>query len=79
MRDAAGDSGEFYTPRPLVRFMVEVTNPRLGETSATGTGSAATALRLPFEAADVRGDGFRRSATVQAVRQLGGDVLGDTR
>jgi type I restriction enzyme M protein len=32
MRDAAGDSGEFYTPRPVIRFMVEVTNPRLGET-----------------------------------------------
>ena len=27
MRDAAGDSGEFYTPRPVVRFMVEVTEP----------------------------------------------------
>src|SRR5712692_6540229 len=24
MRDAAGDSGEFYTPRPVVRFMVDV-------------------------------------------------------
>ena len=32
MRDAAGDSGEFYTPRPVVRFMVEVVDPRLGET-----------------------------------------------
>jgi type I restriction enzyme M protein len=31
MRDTAGDSGEFYTPRPVVRFMVEVTNPQLGE------------------------------------------------
>ncbi len=31
MRDAAGDSGEFYTPRPVVRFMVAATNPRLGE------------------------------------------------
>jgi len=41
MRDAAGDSGEFYTPRPVVRFMVKVTNPRLGETvldPASGTG-----------------------------------------
>ena len=27
MRDAAGDSGEFYTPRPVVRFMVRVTDP----------------------------------------------------
>jgi len=41
MRDAAGDSGEFYTPRPVVKFMVDVTAPRLGETMldpACGTG-----------------------------------------
>lgn len=41
MRDAAGDSGEFYTPRPVVRFMVRVTDPHLGETildPACGTG-----------------------------------------
>lgn len=41
MRDAAGDSGEFYTPRAVVRCMVEVMNPRLGETvldPACGTG-----------------------------------------
>src|SRR5580765_6631105 len=41
MRDAAGDSGEFYTPRAVIRFMVAVTDPRLGETvldPATGTG-----------------------------------------
>jgi type I restriction enzyme M protein len=41
MRDAAGDSGEFYTPRAVVRFMVEVLDPRLGESvldPACGTG-----------------------------------------
>jgi type I restriction enzyme M protein len=41
MRDAAGDSGEFYTPRAVVRFMVAVTDPRLGEKildPACGTG-----------------------------------------
>jgi type I restriction enzyme M protein len=41
MRDAAGDSGEFYTPRAVVRFVVAVTNPQLGETildPACGTG-----------------------------------------
>ena len=32
MRDAAGDSGEFYTPRAVVRFMVERIDPRIGET-----------------------------------------------
>src|SRR6266446_6568322 len=41
MRDAAGDSGEFYTPRALVKFIVTVVDPRLGETvldPAAGTG-----------------------------------------
>lgn len=41
MRDTAGDSGEFYTPRAVVRFMVEVADPLLGETvldPASGTG-----------------------------------------
>jgi len=41
MRDSAGDSGEFYTPRPVVRFMVEALDPQLGETildPACGTG-----------------------------------------
>ena len=41
MRDAAGDSGEFYTPRAIVRLMVAVNDPRLGETvldPACGTG-----------------------------------------
>ena len=45
MRDAAGDSGEFYTPRPVVRFIVEVVDPQLGETildPACGTGGFLT-------------------------------------
>jgi type I restriction enzyme M protein len=41
MRDAAGENGEFYTPRPVVQFIVTVVSPRLGETvldPACGTG-----------------------------------------
>ena len=41
MRDAAGDSGEFYTPRAVVRFIIQAVNPKLGETvldPAAGTG-----------------------------------------
>ena len=41
MRDASGDAGEFYTPRPVVKFMVEMLNPQIGETildPAAGTG-----------------------------------------
>jgi type I restriction enzyme M protein len=41
MRDAAGDSGEFYTPRPVNRFMVQQSFPKPGESildPACGTG-----------------------------------------
>ena len=41
MRDAAGDSGEFYTPRPVIRLLVQQVDPRLGEVvvdPACGTG-----------------------------------------
>jgi type I restriction enzyme M protein len=41
MRDAAGDSGEFYTPRAVVKFIVTIIDPKLGETildPAAGTG-----------------------------------------
>lgn len=41
MRDSAGDAGEFYTPRPVVRFIVQALHPLLGETvldPAAGTG-----------------------------------------
>ncbi len=38
---SAGDYGEFYTPRPLTKFIVDVVDPKLGETvfdPACGTG-----------------------------------------
>src|SRR5574341_1081550 len=41
MRATPGDSEEFYTPRPVIRFMVEVIDPKLGESildPACGTG-----------------------------------------
>jgi len=41
MRDAAGDSGEFYTPRPVIRFMVQQVGPTMDDVvldPACGTG-----------------------------------------
>ncbi|MGA2489912.1 MAG: class I SAM-dependent DNA methyltransferase [Anaerolineales bacterium] len=41
MRDAAGDSGEFYTPRPVIKLIVNRIRPKLGERildPACGTG-----------------------------------------
>lgn len=42
---SAGSSGEFYTPRAVVQFMTEITNPKLGEKildPACGTGGFLT-------------------------------------
>lgn len=42
---SAGDSGEYYTPRPVTEFMVRVTDPQLGEKvfdPACGTGGFLT-------------------------------------
>jgi type I restriction enzyme M protein len=41
LRDSAGDSGEFYTPRSVIRFIVNVMNLKIGQTildPACGTG-----------------------------------------
>lgn len=74
MRDAAGDAGEFYTPRPVVRFMVEVTDPRLGETvldPACGTGGFLTqAFDHLMEQARTEADG----ETVQERSIYGGEA-----
>ena len=65
MRDAAGDSGEFYTPRSIVRFMVEVINPRIGETildPACGTGGF---LAEAFTHLEKQADTVQKSARIQ--------------
>ena len=65
MRDAAGDSGEFYTPRPVVRFMVQVTDPRLGETvldPACGTGARLDALAEKTRQVEAHLDAVERDA-----------------
>lgn len=67
---SAGNSGEFYTPRPLTEFVVEMIDPRLGEVvldPACGTGGflansvdhlrsqAKTAAEEQSAAASIRG------------------------
>lgn len=70
MRDAAGDSGEFYTPRPLVRYMVEAIDPRIGEIvldPACGTGGFLAESYLHMLA---------RAQTVQDRRELETAIVG---
>jgi type I restriction enzyme M protein len=70
MRDAAGDSGEFYTPRPVVRFMVEATDPGLGETvldPACGTGGFLVESFAHLQ---------RQARTVEDLSILGRSIIG---
>ncbi|MFE1209243.1 N-6 DNA methylase [Streptomyces albidoflavus] len=70
MRDAAGDSGEFYTPRPVNRFMVQQSFLKLGESildPACGTGGF---LVQAYE------DLVQRVETDTQRRQLHDDIRG---
>ncbi len=74
MRDAAGDSGEFYTPRSVVRFMVEVTNPQLGEKvldPACGTGGFLTEA---FEFMAKQADTVAKHKVLQTKSIYGGEA-----
>jgi type I restriction enzyme M protein len=63
MRDAAGDSGEFYTPRAVVKFIATVIDPQLGETvldPAAGTGGFLVAAFEHLQPQAKRADEYRR-------------------
>lgn len=74
MRDAAGDSGEFYTPRPIIRFMVEMVNPRLGEAvldPACGTGGF---LAEAFTHLQAQANTVQKRKTLQDASIQGGEA-----
>lgn len=74
MRDAAGDSGEFYTPRPVVKFIVKVLDPRLGEVvldPAAGTGGF---LAETFEHLEAQCNTAEDYKTVQRESIRGGEA-----
>lgn len=73
MRDAAGQNGEFYTPRPVVRFIVEVMAPKLGETvldPACGTGGF---LAAAFDFMKPQADTVEKQEILQRKTLRGGE------
>ncbi len=71
MRDAAGDSGEFYTPRPLIRFMIKMLDPKPGEVildPACGTGGFLVEAYEHIRSA--------HRLTVRQLRELEDDIQG---
>ena len=68
---AAGNAGEFYTPRAVTSFMVQMVNPRLGEKvmdPACGTGGFLTCAIEHIRSQDVK--------TVDDEMQLQNSILG---
>lgn len=49
MGNAGRNGGEYYTPRPLIRAMVQVVNPKIGETIYDGAAGSAGFLCESFE------------------------------
>ncbi|MCK9424827.1 MAG: type I restriction-modification system subunit M [Ignavibacteriaceae bacterium] len=74
MRDASGDAGEFYTPRPVVKFMVEMLDPKIGETvldPAAGTGGF---LVQSFEHLKIQAKTVEQQKFLQDHSVLGGEA-----
>ena len=74
MHDAAGDSGEFYTPRAAVRFMVEVINPRLGETVLDPACGTAGFLVEAYQHLEKQCRKAEHRRTLQQSSILGGEA-----
>lgn len=74
MRDAAGDSGEFYTPRAVVRFMVETTDPRIGETVLDPSCGTGGFLSEAFQHLKKQANTIARMNTLQRDSIRGGEA-----
>ena len=48
MGNAGRDGGQYYTPRPLIKTIVKVVNPKLGETIYDGACGSAGFLVEAF-------------------------------
>ncbi|MDP9799003.1 type I restriction enzyme M protein [Catenuloplanes nepalensis] len=72
MRDAAGDSGEFYTPRPVNRFMVQQSFLKHGETildPACGTGGFLVQAYEELRAVDTDSQRQRLHASIKGIEK----------
>ena len=47
MGNAGRNGGEYYTPRPLIRAMIEVVNPQIGETIYDGAAGSSYVRSIP--------------------------------
>lgn len=67
---SAGNSGEFYTPRPVTKFIIDMLNPKLGEKVADfacGTGGFLTCAIEHMKT---------QQTTVEDIKVLGESIIG---
>lgn len=74
MRDASGDAGEFYTPRPVVKFMVEMLDPKIGETVLDPACGTAGFLVESFEHLKKQAKTVEHKKILQEKSIIGGEA-----
>ncbi len=74
MRDSAGDAGEFYTPRAVVKLMVKTLNPKLGETVLDPACGTAGFLVEAFEHLRAQATTTQDLETLQNNSIVGGEA-----
>ena len=65
MGNAGRNGGEYYTPRPLIRAMVQVVDPKVGETIYDGACGSAGFLCESFEYLKAKADTTQDRKTLQ--------------
>ena len=64
MRDAAGSNGEFYTPRPVIRFIVNQIKPSLKKSEKVLDPACGTGGFLVESLEFMQKDGYRHISEV---------------
>ena len=72
MGNAGRNGGEYYTPRPLIRAMVQVVNPKIGETIYDGAVGSAGFLCESFEYLKANGQLTTKDRTTLQTRTFYG-------
>ena len=70
MGNAGRNGGEYYTPRPLIRAMIQVTRPRIGETIYDGACGSAGFLCETHDYLRYAGDGKPAKLTTSQLEAL---------
>ncbi len=70
MGNAGRNGGEYYTPRPLIRAMIKVIKPKLGETIYDGACGSAGFLCESYEYLRYNEDGTNAKLTTKQLHNL---------